>query len=771
MNVHEQLPSQSLLPGAEIPKKTEQDAKFQNGEQGLPKSIGLMVEIRRLRLMEVVGFAAYCRGKIVRVVKFHPEAISGPSVVKLKEENLMYSAMREKEVQEQKEMPEGEIPNGTKVDIRGLQSDAAKWMNGQTAIVVCWDKDTDRYEVRLSVNNDVKKVKAANLRLEVPEGWQEHWDEHLGRYYYVNMATQKVTWKHPIVMNQRGKFGQVREKLDQDLEEVELDHERKHYEVDEEEEMEGQFNLQALVKKVEEQEARREAAEETGQDVDSDDGLHDIKPKKKKPKKEKVTAENIIEKCLVLIEHTFVARESIKKDYHLLDGNVCARDLTPLIQKWEALESASDAPDSLCKETFEVMLALILRGAELLKELSVNRLQLSELNKAGLLGLTSSEAGAEDCDMAIRQFLRPAQPKAKRRRLRPMYDTEEAFLEGICFESPASTSPSQGSPGPEAEDDLVTAVARSISLQDPFTLQLIESPARGRDCEHIQAFDRRGFLDFNELMEKNRWCRLTKKWKCPFCGKHISRYDLVDAKDVQEVLDQSRKLGVELTHAVLQPDGTLALPASRPPTASKAEAVAAVDTSSDEEAPSLKAEQPRGEPRDQRRLEDAPAQVHDVREVKAARSSVKSAAKASKKGKKAALAAAREAWLQQKTHAFLYFNGRALPRPETETVDVDDSTKKEAPSLKAEQPRGEPRNQRRLEDAPAQVHDVREVKAARSSVKSAAKASRKGKKAALVAARAAWVQRQTDAHKQGSILHYCSNGQQAGLEAKQSQHK
>lgn len=35
-------------------------------------------------------------------------------MVKLKEENLMYSAMREKEVEERKEMPEGEIPNGTK---------------------------------------------------------------------------------------------------------------------------------------------------------------------------------------------------------------------------------------------------------------------------------------------------------------------------------------------------------------------------------------------------------------------------------------------------------------------------------------------------------------------------------------------------------------------------------------------------------------------------------------------------------------------------------
>eukprot|EP00435_Cladocopium_sp_Y103_P040857 s842_g11.t1 len=361
--------------GTEVPKKTEKDAKFQNGE-----------------LMEVVGVKSKpdYNGKIVRVLKFHPEAdryevkFEGGRydtvVVKLKEENLMYSAMREKEVKEQKEMPEGEIPNGTKVDINGLQSDAAKWMNGQKAIVVCWDKDTERYEVRLNINNDIKKVKAGNLRLEVPEGWEEHWDEHLGRHYYVNKATQKVTWKHPTVTNQRGKFGQVREKLDQDLEEVEIDHERKHYEVDDQEEMEGQFNLQALVKK---QEERREKAEEAGEDVDSDDGLHDIvKPKKKKPKKEKVSPESIVEKVLLLIEHTFVARESMKKDdYSLLDGNFVARDMDPIIKKWEALERVSEADDALCKETFEVMLALIQRGAELLKELSQNRLQLSELNK------------------------------------------------------------------------------------------------------------------------------------------------------------------------------------------------------------------------------------------------------------------------------------------------------------------------------------------------------------------------------------------------------
>eukprot|EP00913_Durusdinium_trenchii_P006639 g6238.t1 len=153
--------------GTEIPKKTEKDAKFQIGE-----------------LMEVIGVKSKpdYNGKIVRVMKFYPEAggrqenlddtdtLPAPTrqadryevkfeggrydtvVVKLKEENLMYSAMREKE-----EMPEGEIPNGTKVEISGLQSDAAKWMNGQKAIVVCWDKDTERYEATMC-KRDVRLI-------------------------------------------------------------------------------------------------------------------------------------------------------------------------------------------------------------------------------------------------------------------------------------------------------------------------------------------------------------------------------------------------------------------------------------------------------------------------------------------------------------------------------------------------------------------------------------------------------------------------------------
>merc|ERR1719464_2721138 len=158
----------------------------------------------------------------------------------------MYSSVEQRDEQMEVEMPEGEIPNGTKIDIRGLQSETARWMNGQKGIIVQWDKDAERYEVRLELNNSIKRVKPPNLKVVVPEGWEEHYDEHLARSYYLNTKTQKVTWKHPTVANQRGKFGQVRENHAEELEGIEIDADRKHYEVDDFEEMEGGFNLHEL---------------------------------------------------------------------------------------------------------------------------------------------------------------------------------------------------------------------------------------------------------------------------------------------------------------------------------------------------------------------------------------------------------------------------------------------------------------------------------------------------------------------------------------------
>lgn len=172
-----------------------------------------------------------------------------------------------------------------------------------------------------------------------------------------------------------------------------------------------------------------------------------------------------------------------------------------------------------------------------------------------------------------------------------MYQSDKE-LECILLGSPSSASTASdrhpGSPkDPEeitAEDgDLVMkAVTKTVSLQDPFTLSLMECPVRGRDCLHVQAFDRRAFLDYNDLMERDRWCKLTKKWKCPFCGKHIrSGNDLVEAADIQEMLDAVKVEHSDATFAVLHPDGHLSLP-SRSQEEKESEP-AAVDTSSDEE--------------------------------------------------------------------------------------------------------------------------------------------------------------------------------------------
>merc|ERR1712039_494955 len=110
---------------------------------------------------------------------------------------------------------------------------------------------------------------------------------------------------------------QVRENNIEELEEnnVEIDADRKVYEVDDQEEMEGGFNLMNLVAKVEEQEEQKEAAEERGEEAyDSDDGMHAVKKKRKKRKKE-VSPDEMIAKIADLIEHTLLrGRVLMRKD-------------------------------------------------------------------------------------------------------------------------------------------------------------------------------------------------------------------------------------------------------------------------------------------------------------------------------------------------------------------------------------------------------------------------------------------------------------------------
>lgn len=284
-------------------------------------------------------------------------------------------------------MEQGEIPNSTRVEIRGLQSESARWLNGQKGIVVCWDKEGERYEIRLDFENQIKKVKAGNLKVELPEGWDEHWDEHLQRYYYMNNKTQKVTWKHPKkIFNQRAKFGKVQENNIEEWEEekVDLDADRVHYDIDDTEEMEGQFNLAALVKKVEELERKKEEAEERGEEFeDSDDGMYSVaKAKKKKKKKKDVKVEDIESKILSLLEHTLVGRASVKKDWTLLEGHfIAVKELDPVVQKLEHAAMVGNASDDTLKFGFETLLAALEKACILLGQLSKAKVTINELDK------------------------------------------------------------------------------------------------------------------------------------------------------------------------------------------------------------------------------------------------------------------------------------------------------------------------------------------------------------------------------------------------------
>merc|ERR1712046_234624 len=242
-------------------------------------------------------------------------------------------------------------------------------MNGQNGVIVMWDKDTERYEIRLNGMNNIKKVKPANVRAELPEGWEEHYDEHLGKYYYLHVKTEKVTWKHPAVANTRAQMGKVMEKKDEDLEEYDADGKRQskvdkdhvHYDIDDQDEGEGGFDLQALVKKVEETELRREAAEEAGEEgYESDDGMHKVqKKRKKKHTKEKISAEEIQIKVADLIEKTQVNRATMQKDFTLLEGFfVAQKEMDPVIERLESQLEFDDEPDDeVMRATFEVMLA------------------------------------------------------------------------------------------------------------------------------------------------------------------------------------------------------------------------------------------------------------------------------------------------------------------------------------------------------------------------------------------------------------------------------
>ncbi|CAE7425486.1 Pias2 [Symbiodinium natans] len=189
----------------------------------------------------------------------------------------------------------------------------------------------------------------------------------------------------------------------------------------------------------------------------------------------------------------------------------------------------------------------------------------------------------------------PQRP-ATRKRLRRLYASEQEVKDSL--EPPPPSSVCRHLLLGESEDGEMTVVERRVSLKDPVSLQLIECPVRGPNCEHLEAFDRRSYLDFNEMMERNKWCKLTRRWLCPWCQVPARGKDLIVAPEFKQVLDEMRRACSDASYAIVQQDGSLRMPSvaadRRIQTASfkrkSSSRVDQVDTSSDTDSPKSQGE-------------------------------------------------------------------------------------------------------------------------------------------------------------------------------------
>lgn len=65
----------------------------------------------------------------------------------------------------------------------------------------------------------------------------------------------------------------------------------------------------------------------------------------------------------------------------------------------------------------------------------------------------------------------------------------------------------------ETEYDDIDLVHKNeiMSIKCPLTLSLIDTPIRGKNCNHINCFDLKAYAQINKTTT-------VKKWMCPICG-------------------------------------------------------------------------------------------------------------------------------------------------------------------------------------------------------------------------------------------------------------
>mmetsp|Transcript_32880 Transcript_32880/g.97667 ORF Transcript_32880/g.97667 Transcript_32880/m.97667 type:complete len:408 (-) Transcript_32880:97-1320(-) len=103
------------------------------------------------------------------------------------------------------------------------------------------------------------------------------------------------------------------------------------------------------------------------------------KNKEKDKKKKEVTVEQLQVMVAKLVEETMVTRETMRKDFTLLEGNFVARELDPLLEQFKA--DPENPTDSLLRAVFETTLGLLEKGTSLMTQLRMNKIMINEVKK------------------------------------------------------------------------------------------------------------------------------------------------------------------------------------------------------------------------------------------------------------------------------------------------------------------------------------------------------------------------------------------------------
>eukprot|EP01118_Nematostelium_gracile_P018386 TRINITY_DN8151_c0_g1_i1.p1 TRINITY_DN8151_c0_g1~~TRINITY_DN8151_c0_g1_i1.p1 ORF type:complete len:169 (+),score=14.56 TRINITY_DN8151_c0_g1_i1:59-565(+) len=97
-------------------------------------------------------------------------------------------------------------------------------------------------------------------------------------------------------------------------------------------------------------------------------------------------------------------------------------------------------------------------------------------------------------------------------------------------------------------DDEIQMLSLRLSLRCPLTQSRLITPAKGKQCRHLQCFDLTAYLTMN---------RNNPSFECPVCQRSLPPSELLKDEFVHHLLQQLPK---DLSDVDINPDGSWTIP-------------------------------------------------------------------------------------------------------------------------------------------------------------------------------------------------------------------